>query len=74
MYVAHIEATMYDDQTAQDLSQDSDWLAALWPEAVSQAENAGRSVSGDPVFHSYTKLGQTPDGGVFDFRFDVPTS
>jgi hypothetical protein len=74
MYKAYVEANMLDEDTAQWLSEDADWLQSQWPECVRQAENAGKTVSGNPAFVKFEFLYDTQDGKLYDFEFDVPTS
>ena len=74
MYKAHIEANMLDEDTAQWLAGESDWLQAQWPECRRQAEDAGKNITGNPVFVKFTFLSTTQDGMLYDFEFNVPTS
>lgn len=74
MYLAHIEATMLDEDTATWLSQESSWLQAQWPECRRQAVEANKNVTGNPSLDSFVLLDETEDGILYDFKFNVPTS
>jgi hypothetical protein len=74
MFEAHIEANMYDEDTAQFLSQDSGWLQAQWPEARRQAVDAGKTVTGNPSLKGYNFKEEAEDGILYDFVFNVPTN
>lgn len=74
MYVAHIEANMLDDDTADFLSTDSGWLEAQWPECRRQAQEAGKTVTGNPELSGFTRGEETDDGYLYDFSFNVPTN
>ncbi len=75
MYTAYIDANMPDDEIAQILSEDTGWLEAQWPECVNQAQNSGKSVTGDPAYRNYSKTGPSGDGGfIYRFVFDVPVA
>lgn len=75
MFTAYVDANMPDDQIAEILSEDAGWLEAQWSECIHQAEEAGKTVTGDPVYRNYSKVGPSGDGGFnYRFVFDVPIS
>lgn len=74
MYEAAIEAYVLDDEIAQILAEDQDWLSAQWPECIRLAEAANYSVTGDPQFVSYTRMSEVPDGYQYIYKFNVPVA
>ncbi len=70
VYRAHIEATIEDADYAAELSTDIPWLQAQWPAAKDQASTAGKTVTGDPVFVTYTNTAPI----TYDYEFDVPVA
>jgi hypothetical protein len=74
MFEAHIEANMPDDEIAQFLAEDAGWLEAQWPEAIRQAENDGKQVTGNPQYVSHSRKGPSNDGYFYDFVFNVPVA
>lgn len=69
-YQAVIEATIEDAEYAQELTSDNEWLQAQWPAAVEQAVQAGKTVTGNPTYISYSNVG--PD--TYHYLFTVPTT
>lgn len=69
-YQATIEATIEDPAYAQELTSDREWLQAQWPAAVDQAVQAGKTVTGNPAYASYSNVG--PD--TYHYLFNVPVN
>jgi hypothetical protein len=74
MYKSYVEANMLDEDTAQWLSEDADWLQSQWPECRRQAVDAGKTITGNPQFVKFTFIQDTQDGKLYNFEFNVPTS
>lgn len=71
-YEAHIEAWMYDAETADWLATDTDWLNIQYDDAKDLARAAGKTPTGVVSLKEYNQTGTANDGGLtYDFVFNV---
>lgn len=69
-FEAKIETEVADEEVLDILAGDTDWKQAQWPACRDQAENAGKTVTGNPAYVRY----EFKHDLVYDFVFNVPVA